>query len=172
MNDITIRTLQAQDALPLLQFELDNRSWFEQQVAPRAAEFYTQQGVQEHIRQYLDGYASGSWHPCVMLDAQGRIVGRANLKDIDRANASAEAGYRIARDQAGQGLATHALRHLVALAQQQWKLRRLLAYVTSDNPASARVLVKCGFVQGIHQAGLENIAGVTRDGHQFILTLA
>ncbi len=140
MNDTLIRTLQPEDAAPLLQFELENRAWFEQHIAPRAQEFYTPQGVQLHIEQYLDGYINGTWHPCVMLNAQGCIVGRA----------------------------THALRHLIALADQQWQLRRLLAYVTDDNLASARVLRKCGFVQGEHQAGMEIIAGALRGGHQFV----
>ncbi len=167
MNDILIRTLQREDAAPLLQFERENRAWFEQYIAPRAPEFYTQQGVRRHIEQYLDGYANGSWHPCVILDGQGRIVGRANLKDIDRQAASAEAGYRIASDQTGKGLATQALRHLIALADQRWRLRRLLAYVSDDNPASARVLRKCGFVQGEHQADMEVIAGAPRGGHRF-----
>ncbi|MQA20987.1 GNAT family N-acetyltransferase [Rugamonas rivuli] len=171
MNDIIIKTLQAQDAAPLLQFELENRAWFEQHIAPRDEAFYTPQGVQRHIDQYLDGYAKGTWHPCLLLDASGRIVGRANLKDIDSTTASAEAGYRIARDAAGQGLATRALLHLVALAQQQWRLQHLLAYVTDNNPASARVLNKCAFVQGAYQDGMECIDGRLYGGHQFIRTL-
>ncbi len=168
MNDIRIRTLQLVDAAPLLQFELENRAWFEQHIAPRAPEFYTPPGVRLHIEQYLDGYANGIWHPCVMLDGHGRIVGRANLKDIDRQAASAEAGYRIASDLTGKGLATRALRHLITLAARRWRLRRLLAYVADDNLASARVLHKCGFVQGEHQAGMGVIAGALRGGHQFV----
>lgn len=168
MNDILIRTLLPEDAAPLLQFERENRAWFEQHIAPRAPEFYTQQGVRRHIEQYLDGYANGSWHPCVILDGQGRIVGRANLKDIDRQAGSAEAGYRIASDQTGKGLATQALHHLIALAEQRWRLRWLQAYVADGNAASARVLNKCGFVQGEHQAGMEVIAGALRGGRQFV----
>ena len=171
MNDIIIKTLQTQDAAPLLQFELENRAWFEQHIAPRDEDFYTLQGVQRHIGHYLDGYANGTWHPCLLFDAGGRIVGRANLKDIDRNTASAEVGYRIARDAAGRGLATRALLHLVVLAQQQWRLQHLLAYVTDNNRASARVLNKCAFVQGAYQDGMECIAGTPRGGHQFTRTL-
>ncbi|GJJ04029.1 hypothetical protein RugamoR64_45670 [Duganella rhizosphaerae] len=170
MNDILIRTLQHEDAAPLLQFELENRAWFEQHIAPRAQEFYTPQGVRRHIEQYLDGHAAGIWHPCIILNGQGRIVGRANLKDIDRRAVTAEAGYRIASDQTGKGLATQALRHLIALAEQRWRLRCLLAYVSDDNLASAHVLRKCGFVQGEHQDGMEIIAGAPRGGHRFIRT--
>lgn len=171
MNDIIIKTLQAQDAAALLQFELENRTWFEQHIAPRDETFYTQQGVQRHIEHYLDGYAKGTWHPCLLFDAAGRVVGRANLKAIDRNTASAEVGYRIARDAAGRGLATRALLHLVELAQQQWRLQQLLAYVTDNNPGSARVLNKCAFVQGAYQDGMEYIAGTLYGGHQFTRTL-
>lgn len=171
MNDIIIRTLQAEDAAPLLQFELENRHWFEQHIAPRTVEFYTPQGVRDHIGQYLDGHANGTWHPCLILDGQGRIVGRANLKDIDRQAGSAEAGYRIARDHTGRGLATRALQHLLALADGQWRLRQVLAYVVDGNPASARVLRKCGFAQEAHMAGMDRIAGTLRNGRQFIRLL-
>ncbi|MQA40128.1 GNAT family N-acetyltransferase [Rugamonas aquatica] len=171
MNDIIIKTLQTQDAAPLLQFELENRAWFEQYIAPRDESFYTPHGVQRHIEHYLDGYANGTWHPCLLLDTGGRVVGRANLKDINRHTASAEAGYRIARDAAGQGLATRALQHLIALAQEQWRLQQLQAYVTDNNLASVRVLNKCAFVQGPYQDGMECVAGTLYGGHQFTRTL-
>jgi ribosomal-protein-alanine N-acetyltransferase len=158
--------------LQLLQFELANKDWFEQHIAPRAAEFYTLEGVQQHIQQYLDGYANGCWHPCVILDEHGHIMGRANLKDIDRQRGSAETGYRIARSAAGRGIATSALHHLIMLARQQWQLRQLQAWVAPTNTASARVLRKCGFVHIAQYNPRTSSATAPALDHQFILTLA
>ncbi len=144
---ITIRTLQAADADKLLTFELNNRAWFEQNVDPRPDAFYTPAGVAAHIEQYLTGHAQGTWHPFLLLDEHDAIAGRANLKNIDTATGTAEVGYRIAADATGRGLATLAIGHLIHSAHEQWGLTALLAHVTSDNPASARVLEKTGFVK-------------------------
>jgi ribosomal-protein-alanine N-acetyltransferase len=81
----------------------------------------------------------------VIVDGGGAIVGRANLKSIDRTALTAEVGYRVAASHVGQGLATRALAHLLALARDEWRLRKLTAIVTEDNSASAAVLLKSGF---------------------------
>ena len=143
-----IRTLQADDATALLEFELHNRSWFEQFVLPRSDTVYSPQGMIEHVATCLDDYASGTMHPCLIFDEDGRIAGRANLKDIDALERTTEIGYRIGQDYVGRGVATEAVIFLKDLAYNQWQLTRLLAFVTTENPASARVLEKCGFVRG------------------------
>lgn len=172
MHTYNIRTLRLADADPLLRFELDNRAWFEQHIDARDDAFYTPDGVRAHIRQYLDAHANGTWHPCVLLDREGVLVGRANLKGICRQMDSAEVGYRVARHLTGNGLATRALQHLVELARSRWGLRRLEAYVTLDNAASARVLEKNGFVRAAHLMEMTVVNGTRMGGHQFKRELA
>ena len=147
MKAINIRTLQADDVEALLAFELENRDWFERHIDSRGSAFYSVQGITTHISAFLNGFATGNWHPFVIEDPQGRIIGRANLKDIDRAGFRAEVGYRIAEEACGQGLATRALEHLIRVAQTQWKLRELVASVYASNLGSAKVLERCGFTR-------------------------
>ncbi len=151
-----IRTLQAADADALLTFELANRQWFEQHVEARAPAFYTQPGVALHIAVYLDDFKHGRLHPCVLLDDAGAIIGRANLRGIDQAGGVAEVGYRIGHDQVGRGLASAALRHLMQLAVNEYGLKKLQAWVSPENLASARVIEKCGFhrVDGMPSQGV------------------
>lgn len=157
METVTIRTLQNTDAEALLTFERDNREWFERHIDARGAAFYSVQGVTEHIAAYLSDYAAGTWHPFVIVDADGKIVGRANLKDIDMSARSAEVGYRIAESACAKGLATRAVRHLIEQAQLHWVLNQLVANVYVDNIGSAKVLERCGFVieQTSQQAGAD-----------------
>lgn len=157
METVTIRTLQNTDAEALLTFERDNREWFERHIDARGAAFYSVQGVTEHIAAYLSDYAAGTWHPFVIVDAGGKIVGRANLKDIDMSARSAEVGYRIAQSACAKGLATRAVRHLIEQAQLRWDLNQLVANVYVDNIGSAKVLERCGFVieQTSRQAGAD-----------------
>jgi ribosomal-protein-alanine N-acetyltransferase len=142
-----IRTLQVEDASPLLEFELENRDWFERHVLPRGDAFYCVAGVADHIDECLSAFMAGQMHPCLILDDADKIIGRANLKDIDSSEGTTEIGYRIAQAHVGRGVATYALRHLMDLAYDRWQLTRLLAIVTSSNAASGRVLEKNGFIR-------------------------
>jgi ribosomal-protein-alanine N-acetyltransferase len=143
-----IRTLQADDVDRLLAFELANRAWFEQHVEARDPAFYSEAGVAAHITDYLDSYAAGVLHPCVLTSDDGaRIIGRANLRQIDRVAGSGEVGYRIAHDEARKGLASLALAHLQQLARTQYGLHFLNAWISDQNAGSKRVMDKCGFTR-------------------------
>jgi len=142
----TVRELKSTDAEALLTFESLNRAWFESHIDARDPAFYSLSGVGEHIACYLSGFNAGTWHPHVIEDSNGSIVGRANLKCIDSRTGSAEVGYRIAEHVCGQGVATLALRHLVEEAKTRWGLTQLVAYVFKENTGSMRVLDRCGFL--------------------------
>ncbi|WP_053213856.1 GNAT family N-acetyltransferase [Pseudomonas sp. Q12-87] len=146
MKPFRIRELKTTDAEALLAFEIHNRDWFESHIDPRDPAFYSLEGVADHIDEYLSGFAAGAWHPFVIEDCNGRIVGRANLKDIDPPGRSAQVGYRIALDCCRQGLATMALEHLIRQARARWALTQLVAYAYEQNVGSMKVLERCGFV--------------------------
>lgn len=171
MSTHTIRTLRPDDAAPLLAFEQANRAWFERHIDGRPDDFYSLDGIRAHVAQFLDEHRQGRMHPCVIVDEDGALIGRANLKDIDGQTQTAEVGYRIAEQQAGKGLATAALRHLIALAQDEWRLQRLCAYAIDGNAASVRVLERCGFVQGMAVPDIAIVAGNLVDGHAYALEL-
>ena len=143
-----LRTLQADDVERLLTFELANRAWFEQHVEARDPAFYSAAGVAEHIADYLASHAAGTLHPCVLTsDENGAIIGRANLRHIDRAAGSGEVGYRIAHSEARKGLGSMALLHLMELARTQYGLRVLSAWISPQNTGSRRILEKLGFTR-------------------------
>lgn len=142
-----IRTLQAGDAATLLGFELANRTWFEQHVAARAPSFYSRQGITAHITDYLTLHDRGTMLPCVLVDDAGAIVGRANLRHIDRVAGTGEVGYRIAHDAGGRGLGSLALRHLLDAARNNYQLHTLDAWITDANRGSQRIVEKHGFVR-------------------------
>jgi ribosomal-protein-alanine N-acetyltransferase len=144
---VQFRDLQLDDAAGLLEFELANRAWFEKTVEARKEDFYSLEGITAHILECLDGYAGGTMHPCVMVDPEGRIAGRFNLRFIDQVKGSGEIGYRIAELHCSEGWASAAVRYMQQLAYGRWKLTRLDAYASVENPASARVLEKNGFVR-------------------------
>lgn len=60
---------------------------------------------------------------------------------------SAELGYWLGRAYWGEGIMTAAVRAIVPHALRELKLYRLQARVFADNPASMRVLERCGFAR-------------------------
>ncbi len=84
---------------------------------------------------------------CCVLKSDGRVVGTAGFCQIDRENLRGEVGYSFAKSVWGQGLATEALHSLLAYGFDVMKLHRVEGYCDVRNPASARVMEKCGMAR-------------------------
>lgn len=160
------------DAANLLEFEQSNRVWFESQIEPRATDFYSISGVENHIMDLLSEHKNSRMHPCLILNQHGQILGRANLKDIRLRDRCAEVGYRIGQPYLGLGLATAALSYLIQLARTEWQFDRLHAFVAEGNAASTHVLEKAGFVKDQSIANLATIRLQIVNGHRLTLDLA
>ncbi len=59
----------------------------------------------------------------------------------------AEIGYWLAKPVWGQGIMTAVVQRVCQHAFEEFGLVKIIAHVFTGNPASARVLEKCGFVQ-------------------------
>ncbi len=94
--------------------------------------------------------------------ADGDVVGSAAVYGEP---GEREVTYWIDRAYWGKGIATAALRDLLAEESE----RPLHARVAADNPASRRVLEKCGFVVSGHDRGFANARGEEID--ELVLTL-
>jgi ribosomal-protein-alanine N-acetyltransferase len=126
----------------LLAFERENRAYFAAVIPDRGDAFFTE--FDARCAQLLASQADGTEYSHLLVTEGGEVVGRVNLFAV--ADGSAELGYRIAQQVAGQGLATAAVRQVRELAATAYGLTRLRARVTLDNPASRKVLERNGFV--------------------------
>jgi len=167
MHDIDIAILQRADAGAMLAFELANRAWFEQHIDARDESFYSLAGIAAHIDDYLAQHAQGRWHPLLLRDGKGEIIGRANLKHIDSSAGTAEVGYRVGGSSAGRGVASIALQQLIAVAEEHYGLTSLRAEVLDNNPASARILEKAGFIRGRPEPRMAKVGTQWIDGHHY-----
>jgi RimJ/RimL family protein N-acetyltransferase len=77
--------------------------------------------------------------------ATGRPVGGCAFKGPPDADGVVEVAYGIDPPHRGRGLATEVAAGLVGFAAATGQVRVVRAHTRPDNPASARVLVKCGF---------------------------
>ncbi len=76
------------------------------------------------------------------------LIGGLGFTDFEIGSSHrAEIGYWLAKPYWGQGIMTAAVRAACAFACDEWELVKIVAHVFVNNPASARVLEKNGFVQ-------------------------
>lgn len=95
----------------------------------------------------------------------GEAVGRGGLQYTHTAGLhDVEAGWAIAPERWGQGLATELAHACVEVGFEQLGLRQIVAFTLPDNVASRRVMEKTGFEyeRDIVHAGLPHVLYVRR----------
>ncbi|MCL4213808.1 MAG: GNAT family N-acetyltransferase [Gemmatimonadales bacterium] len=96
--------------------------------------------IATHAEEWREGRA-GTW--AITRRADGALVGAVGLR-ISAVHARAEVGYWVAVAEWGKGIATEAVRRLIAFAFDELRLHRLQAHHFVENPASGRVMARAG----------------------------
>lgn len=156
---MVFETLSAKHLAMLLQFELENRAWFESMISPRENYFHTYSGDKMHIFDSIINMKLGTHYSGVLM-LNDRIVARANLKDICVKNNNASVGYRVAENSTGKGYASYCLTELIRIAAKSYAINELNALVLDNNPASKAVLHKLDFNAESHQANFIYLNGI------------
>ena len=139
-----IKPITKADAAIILDFELENRDWFEQSVPPRSEHFLTLEGMSEAVDLLLAEMKDGEGAYYLVFFG-GEIAGRVNFSKTGAAEA--ELGYRVAKKYAGRGIATNAIQRMLPKVKDALVIDRIFAKTSFDNVASIKVLQKCGFRQ-------------------------
>ena len=132
------------DVAALLEFELSNKYWFERFVLPRPEGFLTPEGIQAALKVLVREMAAGEG-AYYLVWTGGSVVARFNFSRID--GETADVGYRVGVSHAGRGVATAQRKKAIQKAAVQLEVTRFTAEASPANPASIRVLEKCGFVR-------------------------
>jgi len=98
-------------------------------------------------RQQLELEAERAFVFSIRLKEDGGFCGLIELRAIEREHSQAELSFWLARESWGQGYMSEAVRALVHYGFEMLGLNRLYAYHMKRNPATGRVLEKCGFQQ-------------------------
>lgn len=79
-------------------------------------------------------------------DADGCLIGGTGFDSLQIGKSHrAEIGYWLAKPFWGSGIMTSVVAKACEFALDEWGLTKITAHVFANNPASARVLEKCGF---------------------------
>jgi ribosomal-protein-alanine N-acetyltransferase len=118
---------------------------------------YTRAHADEWINRNLKDYERRQKPSSFAIrNADGLLIGGAGLMlGDDQPLYKAEIGYWIAKPYWGQNIATDVVKTLCQYGVQEFGLVRITAHIYLANPASARVVEKCGF----------ELEGVLRKSH-------
>lgn len=122
--------------------------------------FETRGYVRFLIYQYRNSLP-GSW--VIVLKETKRVIGTIGYMSFNADNSTVEVGYSLSREHWGQGLMTEALDAVITETFRTLKLHRIEAMHFTDNPASGRVMEKCGMQHEGHLRGRINCKGTFRD---------
>lgn len=86
-----------------------------------------------------------SWGICDKTT--GHLIGTIGFMWLSYDSLSAEIGYSLSRSYWNRGLMTEALQSMISFSFEQLHLNRLEAQHVPQNPASGRVMQKCGMAR-------------------------
>lgn len=157
-----IEQLRLEHAPALAEAYARNREHLAPWEPVRADSFYTAAGQEAAVAGVLAGVARGTGLAWLVMRGE-EVVGRVNLNNVVRGVfRSASAGYWVAEQHQGRGLATTAVRFACDQARSRG-LHRVEAGTLVHNTASQRVLERSGFTQFGRAASYLFIAGAWQD---------
>ena len=139
---LELQRLRLDHGPAVLAFELANRAYFATFISDRGEEFFDH--FDESYNELLAEQEAGTCVLHVLVDENGKVLGRFNLVDLE--DGMAELGYRVAQQVAGHGVATATVQELCHIAAANYGLHTLRAKTSFDNVPSEKVLTKAGFV--------------------------
>jgi len=98
-------------------------------------------------RQLVEKEADRAYVYCIRLKADDSFAGMIEIRAIESEHSQAELSFWLAREVWGQGFMSEAVEAAVLFGFEELGLNRLYAHHMLRNPATGRVLEKCGFTQ-------------------------
>ncbi len=79
------------------------------------------------------------------IELDGEYIGTIGINKFDHENKNVVIGYWLGAEYRGKGIMTKALKKFLKEINKKFNPVRIVAYVFTFNPSSAKVLKKCGF---------------------------
>ena len=144
---VTVRLVRLDDAAALAALLVRSRTALVPWDPSRPASYFTEDGQRRGLTDALTTHAQGGSYPGLIL-VDGVPAGRVNLNNVVRgAFESADLGYWVDVEHQGRGVATAAVRAVLAVAFGELGLHRVQAGTLVHNHGSRRVLAKTGFTE-------------------------
>ncbi|MCJ8324487.1 MAG: GNAT family N-acetyltransferase [Rhizobiales bacterium] len=162
------KLLSVDQCQAILNFETENREFFEQYVPPRPPGYFQLGSLRKIIKNLVAEQDSGQCY-LYLAYQDDEIIGRLNLVNVQ--NGTAELGYRLAENSTGKGLATKLVTNIIHLAKTDHQLIQLVARAKNNHIASLRVLTNNHFIIDKTQANSGDAKDEPQDITHFKLVI-
>ena len=102
------------------------------------------QGARDYIQTVIGGYDKGEYNWMIDMRGGQRCIGSISVVEYREDTASAEIGYCLGEAYWGQGIMTEAAKAVMQYLFYEEGFNRVQAVHDVNNPASGRVMEKCG----------------------------
>lgn len=149
---LLLRRMRLRDAADMFEYTSDPQVARYVLWDPHRSQRETRRYIRAVRSQYRQGVPS-SW--AIELKAEHKVIGSIGYMWYSPDNRSAEVGYSLSRAYWNRGFMSEALQRVILSAFQDLRLHRVEAQHDVRNPASGRVMEKCGMrKEGILRARL------------------
>jgi len=113
------------------------------------------------ISSWVDSYSNKSFYQwAITLKENDEPIGAIGLFVVNEFDLCGDVGYCVGKDYWGQGFATEALKAVLKYAFEVIGFNRIETYHSIKNPASGRVMEKCGMTfEGLARQKYKNVQG-------------
>ncbi len=125
-----------------------------------------------YVRYLRDQYRSGrpsSW--VIVLRSTGRVIGTIGYTEWNSENEILEVGYSLCREYWNQGYGTSTVELMKMYLTEEIGIRKLIAYVVTDNIYAAKVLTNNEFVkdeQSVQEKNWSGRGNLTLDVYSYV----
>jgi len=143
---IKLELISEKNLKEVFEFELENKVFFEKTLPPRPDAYGSFEGFKTCADVFLQDQKQGLMYMHLIRDTYGKVVGRINLFSVqNHEKVTAEVGYRLAEKAQGFGIAKEALKQVIDLCMNEYKIEALTAGTSDVNYASQKILTGRGF---------------------------
>ena len=153
---LLLRKFKAEDAYPMFNNwtrDPENVKYLSWQAHKNIDDTY--EILNKWIREYKN---KDSYRWCITLKDANEVIGIIDVIEMIEIRSTCEIGYVISKNHWSKGIMTEALRAVIKYLFTKVNFNRIQARHDIDNPASGKVMLKCGMkFEGIlRQHGLRN----------------
>lgn len=145
--NINLELVSENNANDIYNFEIENRTYFEETLPSRGDEYYKTEVFQNIIKEIIEEQNREECYIYIIRNELGKMIGRVNFFSIRTDIIKiVELGYRIAKNENGNGYATEAVRIALIKGFRDYKFEKVEAGTSPENIGSQKVLIKNGFI--------------------------
>ncbi|MCT4632563.1 MAG: GNAT family N-acetyltransferase [Firmicutes bacterium] len=142
-----LELLKKENIIEIFTFEVENKSYFEKNLPHRPRGYFEMETFNEIMKEIIEEQGMGLCYMHIIRNEDNKMIGRINLSTFknEKNELIWTLGYRMDQNANGKGYCSKAIKEVLKIAKEKYKIDKIMAGTAPENKASQRVLEKNGF---------------------------